>query len=159
MPIESNITQFISAQKDMLSELGLNSDKILRQASFDLVALITDRIQQRGELTSGEKMKTSSPYKAGAYSFDYAKYTRAKTGRQINHIDLTLTGEMMDNFLPTANGDNEYVIGFLGKSNADKAEWNELNFGVIFEASNEEISQTGESIADNVNEIIRRNSI
>lgn len=137
----------------------MNSDKILRQASFDLVALITDRIQQRGELTSGDKMKTNSPYKAGAYSFDYAKYTRVKTGRQINHIDLTLTGEMMDNFLPTANGNNEYVIGFLGKSNADKAEWNEANFGVIFQGSNEEINQVGEAIADNVNEIIRRNSI
>jgi len=159
MPIQSDLTQFISAQKEMLGELGLNSDKILRQAAFDLTVLITDRIQQRGELTSGVKMKTSSQYKAGSYSFDYAKYTRVKTGRQINHIDLTLTGEMMDNFLPTSNGKNEYVVGFMGKSNADKAEWNELNFGVIFQASNEEISQTGEAISDNVNEIIRRNSI
>lgn len=159
MPVTSNINEFVSAQKQMLSQLGLREDTILRQASFDLVVLITDRIQQRGELTNGDKMKTSSSYKAGAYSFDYAKYTRVKKGRQIDHIDLTFTGEMMDNFLPTANGNNEYVIGFQGKLNADKAEWNELNFGVIFEASDEEITTTGEAIADNVNEIIRRNSI
>lgn len=159
MPVRSNIDEFISAQKKMLYELGLNSDAILRQASFDLVALISDRIQQRGEMTNGEKMKTSSPYKAGAYSFDYAKYTRVKNGRQIDHVDLTFTGEMMDKFLPSANGANEYIVGFQGKSNADKAEYNEAYYGTIFQASDDEISTVGEAVADNVNEVIRRNSI
>lgn len=159
MPIQSNINEFISAQKMMLGELGLSSDKILRQASFDLIVLISDRVQQRGENTSGDKMKTQSPYKAGAYSFDYAKYTRVKNGRQIDHVDLTFTGEMMDNFLPTSNGNNEYVVGFQGKSNSDKAEYNEAYYGTIFQASTEEITTIGEAIADNVNEIIRRNRI
>jgi len=159
MPIQSNISQFISAQKEMLSQLGLHQDRVLRQASFDLAALISDRIQQRGEKTNGDKMMTGSPYKAGAYSFDYGKYTRIKSGRQINHVDLTLTGDMMDNFLPSANGQNEYIVGFQGKGPADKAEYAEAYYGTVFQASNEEISQVGQAIADNVNEIIRRNSI
>ena len=159
MPIQTNINQFIVAQRKLLSELGLHEDRVLRQASFDLVALISDRIQQRGEMSNGEKMKTRSKSPAGAYSFDYGKYTRVKRGRQVDHVDLTLTGDMMDNFIPTANGLNEYVAGFQGKGPADKAEYAEAYYGTIFHASSEEIRIVSEAISDNTNEIIRRNSI
>lgn len=153
MSIESNFGEFIKKQRQLMADLS--SDKILRQAAFDSVVLISDRVQQRGENVSGQKMRNK---KKGVYSKYYAK-KRAKEGRQTDYVDLTMTGDMMDNLIPQANGDGQYIVGFAGKSASDKAEYSELYYGSIFQLSEQEQSQVFKQITDSTNEAIRRYSI
>lgn len=127
----------------------LTQDRIYRIACLDSIALISERIQQKGQKSDESKIGN------GNYKKSYAKY-RDKRGRQSNYIDLTLTGEMIDGLTFSKTESNEYSIGFGSKKSSDKAEWNEARFGSVFELSKGEIELVTTAIENNVNEAIGR---
>ncbi len=133
-----------SDKKSLLNDVL--SDRIYRTACLDSIALISNRIQQKGQKSDGVKI--------GSYKKNYAKY-RDKKGRQSNYIDLTFTGEMIDGLAFSKTSDEEYSIGFSSKKSADKAEWNEARFGSVFELTEDEISLVISEVEVKVNEAIR----
>jgi hypothetical protein len=139
----AEIFQQISNKLNILRE----TDRVIRVAAFDAWVRITDRIQQLGLKTDGTPI--------GKYSIGYAA-KRKKEGRQVNFIDLTMYGDMFDNFGPPAPaGKNEYEIGFRNKESGDKAEWMEARFGEIFPLTDNELEANTSAIQKEVDEILR----
>jgi hypothetical protein len=121
-------------------------DKTTRILSFDTVALVSNRIQQRGEKTDGSQIQNG-------YSSKYSKKRQSK-GRQTDFVDLTFTGDMMADFLPVQIG-SDWGVGFVGKKSGDIAEYNERRFGVIFSVSDNERNLLSKSYEDIVKNIIK----
>ncbi len=146
----------ISSKISLLNE-GLKSvdiEKIAREAAFDAMALISDRVQQRGEKTDGTKITSPSKKKYGAYSEGYGK-KRNKSGREVDYIDMTFSGDMMGDFVvEPIHGGAE--IGFRGDESSDKSEWNEAKFGEMFSLSDEEVDLIQTVIQNRVNEILNK---
>lgn len=132
----------------------INPEKIAREAALDVVALISDRVQQRGEKTNGEKITTSSNKTTGAYS-KYYGIKRKKSGRETDYIDLTFSGDMMGDFI-TAPIDGGAEVGFKGKLSSDKAEWNEARFGELFSLSDSEQELIGKVVTNRINGILNK---
>ncbi len=154
--VESNLNDVFQNTAKKLEET-IQFDKIIREAAFDGVALISRRVQNEGEKTDGSKITSPSSKKIGAYSYGYGN-KRKKRGRQVDHIDMTFSGDMMGDLVPIPEGENSYIIGFRGKLSSDKAEWNELKFGKIFQLSESEIKLIGKTVEDKVHAIIGKSS-
>lgn len=151
--ITSNITDQIKlAIKDKISQV--NPEKIAREAALDAVALISDRVQQRGEKVNGEKITTPARQTTGAYS-KYYGIKRQKAGRQTDYIDLTFSDDMMADFI-TSPVDGGAEVGFKGQSSSDKSEWNEARFGELFSLSDKETDQIGEIVNNRINGILNK---
>lgn len=127
-------------------QLRIRRDHIIRTACLDSIALVTNRIQNRGENSNGGNI--------GEYSPKYADY-RSKNGRQTSFVDLTFTGEMVNGIALDKTSENEYVVGFISKEAGDKAEWNEARFGEVFSLTNQEIELVGQAIESNLDAAIR----
>jgi hypothetical protein len=176
--VETNIEQFKQSVKANLQQL-VNSDKILREAALGAVALISDRVQQRGLKTDGGKIKSDKNsvaahknFKTGKifskrkrttnrvllstpYSEEYAE-TRISKGLEVDKIDLTFSGDMMGDFVVAPDGKTGYVIGFRGQLSSDKADWNERRFGTIFQLSTTEANLVQSIVTKKINEIFNK---
>lgn len=150
--VESDFDKFYRNHVKTLDQLK-SADKVLREAAFDSVVIISDRVQQKGLKTDGDKISSKSKKKTGAYSFYYGR-KRAKDGFQTGHIDMTYSGDMMGDFVPVPVGQSEYAIGFRGKKTSDVAEFNEMRFGTIFHLSESELNFIMKKINKKVNEIL-----
>jgi len=144
------IDEFARKTKSFANDF-INTDPELRKACFNSIVLISDRVQQRGEATDGTKMKSST---GGAYSFDYGKYKRYNKGYQIDHVDLTYTGEMMDSLTLEPEGNGKWIVGFGGQSASDKAEFNELRYGTIFQLSDSELDLVMDDLVEMIQQKI-----
>jgi hypothetical protein len=178
--VETNITEFKEGLKAKLHEL-IDVDKVLREAALDTVAVVSERVQQHGKKTDGSPIKSGSNsvkgYKSkktgkvyskkrrGAeeidlntpYSEGYAR-RRVKKGLQIERIDETYTGDMMGDFIAAPDGKTGYVVGFRGQLSSDKADWNEMRFGTIFQLSESEANFIQEKVKTKINAILNRPS-
>lgn len=153
--IETNIGELVQNQLQVFDDL-IDADKILREAALDTLALISNRVQNRGEKADGTKIVSKSPSRKGAYSRNYG-LKRQRSGREVDIIDLTATdqGGMMDSLTVEPEGNNSYVVGFAGQRASDLAEYNELRFGTIFEPSDSESDLIEEVINNRIDEIFR----
>lgn len=141
----SNLEEIVQGLE--LSIEGLkDSDKLLRQAAFDSVALISDRVQQDG-------LKANETPIQSFYSVGYAK-KRRKKGLQTRYVDLTFSGDLMADFVPAPEG-KDFVAGFRSEKQAQIAEYNELRFGTIFNLSNLEVEIVMKGIDDIVDDSFR----
>jgi hypothetical protein len=145
MSWESNLG---AVANNLISRLGSlqDADKVLRTAALDTVALISDRIQQKGLKTDGTLIKS-------VYSVGYAA-KRAKKGYQTNFVDLTFTGDMLADYTAVPDGTDSYVAGFRSEKSAQKAEFNEDRFGTVFQASNEEVDILIQGVNESINKIV-----
>lgn len=137
----------------MLSDLS-DVEKVMKQGAFDIIALISTRVQQEGKDQSGNKMTTKGQKKTGEYSFYYGR-EREKSGFQTDHVDLTVSGNLMNGFIFESNKD-ELIVGF-NESASDQAEYSEAYYGSIFRLSDDELNTVIKAVEDNVNDIIRDN--
>lgn len=122
--LETNMEQVVAGLINRLDVLR-GTDQVLREAALNAAALVTNRVQQRGELADGGKIG------GGSYSPGYRQY-RARKGRQTSFVDLTQTGQMMDSFTVAGDGAGAYVVGFATTQQALKAAKNEAYYGRIF---------------------------
>jgi hypothetical protein len=143
--IESNLSKVTG---DLISRLTNieDADKVLRTASLDTVALISDRIQQKGLKTNGTPIKSF-------YSAAYGR-KRREDGKQTQYIDLTFSGDMMADYTAVPDGYNSFVAGFRSEKSAQKAEYNEDRFGTVFQASNEEVDILLKGVNESINKIL-----
>lgn len=144
--IETNLLKM----HDQLSARLKNPDYVLKEAVLDLYAEVSERIQQRGEDSSGAKIG------GGKYSKGYER-TRKKAGRQTSYIDLTMTGAMMDRALiPGPTGPASYGIYFTNKLDAQKMEYNEVRFGNIITPTQAEQARALTKIHKAIQDAINR---
>lgn len=160
----------------------LTQDRIYRIACLDSIALISERIQQKGRKTDesqigeysdktvsfkpitsqfhkiGTKKQVLSRYKTHGDIDEFYGYKdlRRALGRQVNYVDLTLTGQMIDSLVFDKTAYNEYSIGFANKAAADKAGWNEAKYGIVFELSNKEKELVLETIEAHIDASLGR---
>jgi len=154
-----------------------NPDKVFRTAAINSLALVSTRVQQKGQdvngaLIGGGEYSTGSRKIKGfaevankrqqktqstdVFSGGYEEFRR-KSGRQTNYIDLTLTGAMFAGFT-VERQNNDYVVGFTGSgkdSPSWKARMNEERFGEIFSLSKSEQNLVYSIIERQINEILR----
>jgi hypothetical protein len=137
MPNYSNLGEFL---KQQIRNFGnaRQANQVLREAAVTTVPEIKRRIQNEGKRSDNQTMKTKSPKSFGAYSYAYGK-KRQKKGRQTAIVDITDTGAMMTDLKAGPVGNNGYGIGFPSRDAEQKAEWNEKNFGVIFDLNDLEM--------------------
>lgn len=145
MKITGNISEVIAKNISRLKDLG-DTDKTTRILAFDTVALVSDRIQQRGEKTDGTPIQTS-------YSNSYARKRDAR-GLQTNFVDLTFTGDMIADFLPVKVG-ADWGAGFISDGSAQKAEYNERRFGEVFKVSENELNILEKSLKEIIKGLIK----
>lgn len=163
--VQSNAFEVRRSLEAMLVSLA-DTDKVLNRATFDSFALIKQRIQQRGEKTDGSQIgkykgSKANPIKtkAGRTITSIAGYAklRQKLGRQIDYIDFTLTGDMLDrSFSVIQIDENTIAIGFLNDANADKARWLEQRFGEVFANSEKELNEFIDTVVEEIEQIIRK---
>jgi hypothetical protein len=178
--VETNIEQFKKEVNLSLSKL-IDGDKLLREAAFNAVALISNRVQQEGKKSDGSLIKsdknsipafknnktgkifskrkktTTRVLLSTPYNEEYAK-KRFKQGLEINKVDLTFSGDMMGDFIPAPEGKTGYAIGFRGQHSSDKADWNERLFGTIFQLSTNEANLIQGIVTTKINEILNKPS-
>lgn len=152
MPFEVRIKGSEEVERNferMVRELS-DPDKLFRKPMFDLYAIVSERIQQKGLRTDGTPI--------GGYK-GYAELTKAMRkakGLQTDFIDLTFTGDMLDRgFIPGPVGPQSWGLGFLNQLEADKMELNEMRFGEIITPSEAEQKEAFESILQIIDYVIR----
>lgn len=80
---------------------------------------LTDRIVARTRSGRDEQNRKFRPY-----TYRYA----LRKGVSPGAVDLTLTGDMLDNLSPIKVARNGFTIGFLSRFAALKAAWNETKY-------------------------------
>lgn len=110
--------------------------KVLRMAVITTAGEVKGRIQQRGIKSNGSPM---SPYSTKAfarpsgirgtgkvkkYKGGYAEFRQTK-GRQTNHRDLTLSGDMFDTWRPFPVDQQSYGVAFTSPKMAQRANYQE----------------------------------
>jgi hypothetical protein len=117
---------------------NLDIEKDLRKIALNTIAVISERVQNKGKKTDNTRIRTKAEKKTGAYSKYYGK-KRKKEGYQTSIIDLTVTGDLISRGLTAAPlSKNEWVVGFNDKQGV-KADGLEDYFGTIFQLSDNEI--------------------
>ena len=146
--IESNAESvFLNIRQSILdAENGLEEN--LRLGAVDSVAIIARRVQQQGEGANGSRLETKARLRAGSYSVGYAK-RRAERGRQVEHVDLTLSGDLFRSWQVLDSDARQATVGFLDDSQAEKAAKLEEYYGEdIFNLSDSEQGRVADGIAD-----------
>lgn len=96
-----------------------NPQYLLRPVAFDLIALMTQRIHDRGQ--------ASDDLAIGTYSKGYMS-TREKNKRGADtKVIISLTRQLENDWSVVDNG-NSYGIGFKNKHNFDKSQWVEATY-------------------------------
>jgi hypothetical protein len=135
--IESNMNQVLQSLIIKLDDgFSIETEKALRMAGNDALAMVQDRVQQQGEGVNG-KIQTKSSKRYGAYSKYYGKYRDTK-GRQTGFIDFTFNGDLWRSWQILNSTPTMVEIGFNQSSQSDKAEYLEAYFGPVFALNREE---------------------
>lgn len=145
MMYQSNLAEVVQSINIKIDSLS-NADKLLRQAAFDTVALVTDRVQQDGLKANNTPIKSF-------YSVAYGKKRRRK-GLQTQYVDLTFTGDMLDDFLPAPLG-NVFVVGFKSEKQGQIASFNEERYGLVFNLSSTESGTVIKGILNKINDTLK----
>lgn len=147
--IQTNAEQVLLELMEDVRRVETNMYSHLRAAALDATVLVAHRVQQQGKNAEGSRMRTRSVLKNGAYSQGHAK-RRSERGRQTEHVDLTLEGDLMRNWGPIDITDTSATVGFTDNRQADKAEYLEAYYGPIFELSSDEQEQVAGGLEDNI---------
>jgi hypothetical protein len=135
--IESNMNQVLQSLIIKLDDgFSIETERALRMAGNDALAMVQDRVQQRGDGVNG-KIQTKSPKRFGAYSKYYGKHRDTK-GRQTGFIDFTFNGDLWRSWQILNSTPTMVEIGFNQSNQSDKAEYLEAYFGPVFALNNQE---------------------
>lgn len=170
--------------KNHLGQLKAIGDvnRVLRELAIDGAAAVAKRVQNDGEKADGSqigeystktlafgkitgkfgsianKKQMSKRMKAfGDTSEFYGGYKefRQSLGRQVEFIDLTLTGAMFEDWIPAPLDNNSWGVGFKNAESAKIAGYHEKRFGTIFALSKEEEEQAIEILNRIINQILK----
>lgn len=135
--IQSNLAEVAYKLQVNIRKVEANMSRHILEVAADGMALVSHRIQQQGRNTAGQIMRTKSPRSIQAYS-KAAALLRRKKGRQTDHIDFTLEGDLMRNYNIISSSAKEAVVGFLDRGMAEIVGYLEAYFGPAFYLSESE---------------------
>lgn len=119
---------------------------LLRPVAFDVIALMTERIHDRGKAADGSQI--------GEYSNSYLKLREKNKRGPDKKIIVSLTRQLENDWsvVPTQNG---YGIGFKNPFNKQKAIWvEEQKEKKIFKLSESEKQQSVLSIREQTKKLL-----
>jgi hypothetical protein len=153
---------FFSQQVKNFREASVPA-KVLRLAVITAAGEVKDRIQQKGIKSDGSQMApySTKPFarpsgirgtgKVKKYPGGYAEF-RTKKGRQTDHRDLTLSGDMFDTWRPFAVDQQSWGAGFTSPKMGERANLQESGSkgaqGPIFSQTIKEEYDTLKAIND-----------
>jgi hypothetical protein len=167
MPIYNSTKDFLSQQNKNFIE-ARKANKILREATITTAGAIKSRVQQEGKKQDGNPIKekgySTKPLKwikitnkwgaiASAKRMEKrkakygAKYLyfkggykefRQSLGRQVGHVDLTLSRDMFRSWKALPLNQSEYGITFVGNYGNRISYYHEKRFGPIFKPTQRE---------------------
>jgi hypothetical protein len=141
-----------------LQSLGkLMEDELEREllrAGADVVVVVSNRIKREGRDALGGTLETKSSRKKGAYSERYASI-RVDKGRQINRVDLNMTGRMLLDYNLTERSKRMVGVGFLSDESDQKAGYLEDYYGAeIFVPSIKEEDEIMDDVMLRIEQLI-----
>lgn len=137
MPKYNSFAQFAKQQLTNIQN-ATDANKVLREAVVVTVPEMKRRIQNQGKRADGSEMQSRSKDKIGAYSRVWGT-KRTEKGRQIGYIDLTFSGDMINDLRASPVSFNGYGIIFFSGDQFKKAQKMERLFGPIFDLSTFEL--------------------
>lgn len=129
------LTRITKELQSFATPVAVNTDKMVRTIATSLCALIRERVHEDGLNSAGSPI--------GVYSKEYMK-TRSKYNYGTDtKVILSLTRQMQQDFgigatNPTPLSEGGYGLGFKNPKNAQKAEWNRLRYGNIYQTTQQE---------------------
>jgi hypothetical protein len=185
MPKYDSTKDFLNQQKKNFID-ATNANKILREATINTAAAIKRRVQQEGKKQDGTPINakgySTKPLKwykiankwgavASAKRTEKrkAKYGdnwlyfkggykefRQSLGRQVEHIDLTLSRDMFRSWRVLPLSKTEYGITFISDYGMEISNYHEKRFGTIFKPTDAEQQVAMQTIIRKVQEYISR---
>jgi len=115
-----------------------NPDALLREIATSMLAIVKERIHEKGLNSAGTQI--------GTYSDSYLAY-RSKVGKNTgSNVILALTGQMENDFKIVAQSNTRYALGFSNSFNAEKAGWAEKKYGKVYNLTSDEKEQVQDII-------------
>jgi hypothetical protein len=185
MPIYDSTKGFLQQQLKNFIDIR-NANKILREATINTAAAIKRRVQQEGKKADGTPIKSEGystkplswvkiTNKWGAvasqkrmekrkakYGSKYLyfkggyKEFRKSLGRQVDHVDLTLSRDMFRSWRVVPINQSQYGITFISDYGMEISYYHEKRFGPIFKPTSAEESMAVQTIVRKVQEYISR---
>lgn len=156
--LSSNTADVIQVLIQGLRGIEAQMPAILVQAASDHVAVVKNRIQQKGKDSAGNTMRTRASKKTGEYSKAYGRL-RQKKGRQTARIDFTMDGDLMRDFkvFPPKIAANNVTVeaGFSDPHQADLAGYLEAYFGPAFYPTQEEKEIIARGVSNRIKTILK----
>ena len=132
--IENGIQDSINS----LNAKDIVLSQALKKGAEMSVSDMKDRIQNVGNDSNNNPIITRSANSQGRYSERYAK-RRSRYGLQTGYVDLTFTGDMMDDLQVLSVDSDSASVGFSQDKNFEISLYNEETFSTdIFIPSDQE---------------------
>lgn len=146
MRIESNLSEKVLRITGLLQNQDVPTEKALRMAADDALALVQTRIQQQGQGVSG-KLTSKAATRFGAYSRYWGR-TRDMKGRQTGWIDWTFDGNLFRAWQVLKSDGKEALIGFNDPAMSDLSGWLEDMHGKAFALTDQEAQLVTKSFTE-----------
>jgi hypothetical protein len=164
--VYDNFQQFFKQQVKNFAEARVPA-KVLREAAINSAVEVKDRVQQKGmksDMTSLPPYSTN-PFarprgirgkgKIKFYPGGYKEF-RESNKKQTNHMDLTLSDDMFNSWLPKPVDQTSYGVTFVSPEMRERAGYHETRFGDIFSLSPQEEQDALTSINTNAIKYLSR---
>lgn len=159
--------EFFSQQKSNFQEASIPA-KVLREAAIFSAGEVKDRVQQKGVKSDGTSLPpySTKPFARPSGIRGTGKYKKYPGGykefreshkRQTKHMDLTLSGDMIDkSWRPKPIDNQSYGVAFVSPQMAERAGFHEARFGPIFELTAQEEKDALQTINTNAIKYLER---
>lgn len=177
------IEEFSHKMNELIAEIAQKSPAIVQTIAVDAIAMIRNRIQEKGQKASGEQLPGYSEKEVPAF-FYFNKATnsagraiikeRQKEKRGLSYKDfkaanngadsvkvknLTFTGAMFRALAiksqGVVGGKYQVVIGGTNPDSQDRINWNSDDYGDILDLSKQEREEIKETYHDEIARIIK----
>jgi len=165
--VYDNFKGFFSQQVKNFADASVPA-KVLREAAIFTAGAVKDRVQQEGLMSSGNSMDAYStrPFarprglrgegKWKKFPGGYEEFRRYK-GRQTNHRDLTLSGDMFRTWRPIPVDQLSYGVTFVNADMRERANLQEKDqMGDIFFPTSQELQDALNTINTNAVKYLAR---
>ncbi|GAB3272844.1 hypothetical protein GCM10027347_44780 [Larkinella harenae] len=150
--IQSNLLETLRREVERLQQLRQSTQSSLVQSAQLGADLVRERIQTTGRTASGTTMTTRARQRIGRYSRAHGR-RRRRAQRQVEHVDFTLTGELMSAWGIVGSDAQGVSVGFKNDGASEIAQHLEDYFGPAFDMTPDERERASRPVYESVNNL------
>lgn len=150
--VSSNILEILNRELERLRRLKEGIPVNLQETAQNAAELVRQRIQRTGRNESGQVMTTQARQRIGRYSKGWGK-RRLRAQRQIEHVDFTMTGGLMEDYGVVNSDSQNAAVGFKTDKSGEIADHLEQYFGPAFGLTPEERNRSIRGFMEGVESI------